>query len=284
MSEPLSLPGASVVSWVLNEPAARHPLLVGLEWADADDEWIITASAEGALALTAAHGPATRRIRFTELEYGEVYAPEDSAFALEWRRTQTAFDRQVAAAHEQLRRRGVPVGERFAPASAVRLHALLDAVPADPAVPDGAAREALYELVKDSDDTGLLGWTARAFDGWKSRLSAGAPYDGEATLRIQVAGLARRAGLPELALGATEAVQRDRDDFERTDAQDAVLCLERATAMLDVLERDTGEPPDAQVFGHAEALLKSAWRRNPGASDVQAVYRRFHALRRTPAA
>ena len=31
MSDPISLPGASVVSWVLNDPAARHPLLVGLD-------------------------------------------------------------------------------------------------------------------------------------------------------------------------------------------------------------------------------------------------------------
>ena len=284
MSDPISLPGASVVSWVLNDPAARHPLLVGLEWADDDDEWIIAASAQGALALTAARGAATRRIRFTELEYGEIYAHDDSPFAREWLRTRSVFDRKLAAAHAHFRRRGVPVGERLPGASAVRLHELLGALPPDPAVPGGAAREALFEVVRASDDTDLLEWSARTFDGWRGRRSEGAPYDGEATLRIQVAGLARRAGLPELALHATDAVQRDRDDFERTDAQDAVLCMERAAAMLDVLERRPDGASDDDAFGHAEALLKSAWRHNPGAGDVQAVYRRFQALRRSAAA
>jgi hypothetical protein len=284
MSDPISLPGASVVAWVLNEPAARHPLLVGLEWADDDDEWIIAASAQGALALTAAHGATTRRIRFTELEYGEIYAPADSAFAREWLRTRSVFERKLAAAHEHFRRRGLPAGESLPPAAAVRLHELLAAMPPDPAVPGGAAREALHDVVRASDDTELLRWAARTFEGWHERLSADAPYDGEATLRIQIAGLARRAGLPELALRATDAVQRDRGDFERTDAQDAVLCVERAAALLDGLEKRPGGPPDDEAFGHAEALLKSAWRHNPGAGDIQAVYRRFHALRRSAAA
>lgn len=280
--DPLSIKGAAVVDWVALDPGVRRRLLVGLEWVDDHAEWLIEDIDDQWILLLQSTGARTQLLRLGDLSSGECYADPDSLFASTWLQSRSPREIRLREALEYFQAHQVPIGERFPTDAALGIHEALSVAPVRADMPDPGHRDALYEHLKDVDDRDVLRWAARLFASWLQVLTNPPPFDGEATLRIQTAYLARHSGLLELAMDMTRVVYEGLGDFQRTDEQDSILCVERAAVMLDLLDKGMAPEPEASWLQRVERLLKSAWRRNPGSMYVRAVYRRFDQYGRSP--
>ena len=87
--------------------------------------------------------------------------------------------------------------------------------------------------------------------------------------RVQVATLYRRAGRPKDALEATEAFVQNRASWQLTPPTSAMICLIRASAMMDVYENNPLAVDAPILLQRANILLKRGYKFNKGGGTLQ---------------
>lgn len=282
MPDERSLSGESVATWVLLDPGPRLRLLIGIEWADAVDVWRIEEAAKDWLRLVGSQDGTRRSIPFGKLASGDIYFDPDSEFWRVWQLTESPFDQKHRAALDYFRAVGAPIGERLPATIAVNLHQELIAGGGDPRIPSAGCRYRINVLLKGVEDTGVLRWAARLMDSWLVALCRPPPLDGEASLRIQIAALARRAGLVDLGLEVTAPILGAPTTMPCTSEQETILCVERASLLLDRISVHAHGEHDDRACMQVDRLLRRAWRLSDGGNEyARAVYVRFNRVCRS---
>ncbi len=274
MSELQEVEGSIVVSWIDSDPDRRIGRLVGTDFADSNDEWLIEGSRGPLLLLRHAGAGAGKSMRYEALADGTLYLLSDDPILSEIESEKSPFQKALEEARLHLKRSGLCGNAVLADTQAVSLFRVLQRWNLEAIVP--TIEEAyfvtdLFEIAAPSTRQAcslLEQWTlsvARSSERRHETVSFG----------IQHASLLRAANRPDEAISVVSGFCDSRSIVIGQSPR-AVLLTIRAAALMDLYERDR----KPERLDEAERRLKNAWAIEGANEFLMNTYRRFDALKK----
>jgi hypothetical protein len=269
-----TLEGHQIRQWVEKAPADRRDALIGLQADDGKNEWRVIGAADAYLQMrqVASDGETLldkeKKVPFGALDAYAFWHPAgDERVADQILASRSAFEVRRDRVHQYLSGRGLPAGATLSVDDEAELASLLRKLQT---APDASKirEQDVWRIAAICDGTPSLALAgARWIQDFIARCVPTSPL--AIQCRVQTATLHRRAGRPKDALAATEPFVKHRTSWQLTAPTSAMICLIRASAMMDIYENNSLALDAPTLLYRANVLLKRAYKLNKGGGVLQ---------------
>ncbi len=281
----IEIDGSEVSRWAAKANDAELVPLIGSEYSDADDIWIVEAVGVDGLTLVCDDNTGRRQKRpFDFFSRGSFFfQSECSGKSVQDLivGSRSKSDKAIHDARIAVERSGFLISELGGDTYVKRLATAIRNFEEHDQIPDGDDWAEIHQILSQGQKQSVMRAGAKFVESMLTRAEAALNGRFDVFRRVSLAFLCRHTNQLDKALAVSDVVVQQGANLVGGNRSIAVLCTTRAAALLDVAEREQDRNRKAELIHKARLAANRANAIGEGDSDeVMLVYMRIKKLER----
>ncbi len=279
----MDIDGQEIVRWFVKADKSQLGLLIGAEYSDTDDIWLVEAADER--GLTVANDADGRRVRrdLPFFQAGTFFFKDELGKSIQVliRETLTEGDKRVLDARNLVSSGGFSLSDLGNDSNVISLADAIRAFDIRGVVPNGDVWEEIRLIFSRTEKSSLMRCGIRFVEKWveAAEISMDGRYD--IYRRVLLAYLFRHTNQLDKALSTSDVVDLPRSRLYGGDGSVAVLATTRAASMMDLAERVQQKEEKCAWLARARRSIDKANAIGGGDSqEIMFVYRRLKKMQK----